>query len=57
MNISLRQLQVFLAVARHRHFSRAGESIGLTQLSSQPLYPRTGGRAGRAVARPDNAGC
>ena len=31
MNISLRQLQVFLAVARHRHFSRAGESIGLTQ--------------------------
>lgn len=31
MNISLRQLKVFLAVAEHGSFSRAGEDIGLTQ--------------------------
>ena len=31
MNISLRQLKVFLAVARTRNFSRAGGQIGLTQ--------------------------
>jgi len=31
MNISLRQLQVFRAVARLRSFSRAGDEIGLTQ--------------------------
>ncbi|MDN4574951.1 LysR family transcriptional regulator [Pandoraea cepalis] len=31
MNISLRQLKVFLAVANHGSFSRAGEDIGLTQ--------------------------
>jgi len=31
MNVSLRQLQVFRAVARLRSFSRAGDEIGLTQ--------------------------
>lgn len=31
MNISLRQLRVFLAVASERSFSRAGDRIGLTQ--------------------------
>ena len=31
MNISLKQLQVFRAVAAERNFSRAGELIGLTQ--------------------------
>ncbi|HBT34149.1 MAG TPA: LysR family transcriptional regulator, partial [Pusillimonas sp.] len=31
MNISLKQLQVFRAVASERNFSRAGERIGLTQ--------------------------
>lgn len=31
MNISLKQLQVFRAVATERNFSRAGELIGLTQ--------------------------
>lgn len=31
MNISLRQLRAFLAVAGHRHFRRAAESLHLTQ--------------------------
>lgn len=31
MNVSLRQLRVFLAVAQDRHFSRAGDALGLTQ--------------------------
>ncbi|MBB5192137.1 DNA-binding transcriptional LysR family regulator [Silvimonas terrae] len=31
MNVSLRQLRVFLAVAEYRNFSRAGDIIGLTQ--------------------------
>lgn len=31
MNVTLRQLHVFRAVAATRHFSRAGEQIGLTQ--------------------------
>lgn len=31
MNVSLRQLKVFLAVARLRNFSRAGDEVGLTQ--------------------------
>ena len=31
MNVSLRQLRVFLAVAAQRNFSRAGAAIGLTQ--------------------------
>ena len=31
MNVSLRQLRVFLAVARTGNFSRAGDAIGLTQ--------------------------
>jgi DNA-binding transcriptional LysR family regulator len=31
MNVSLRQLRVFLAVAQHGNFSRAGDQIGLTQ--------------------------
>jgi len=31
MNISLRQLRVFLAVARHRHFRQAAEHLHLTQ--------------------------
>ena len=31
MNISLRQLRAFLAVAKHRHFRRAAESLHLTQ--------------------------
>ncbi|MBS0507127.1 MAG: LysR family transcriptional regulator [Proteobacteria bacterium] len=31
MNVSLRQLRVFLAVAQDHHFSRAGEALGLTQ--------------------------
>ncbi|BEL71743.1 MULTISPECIES: LysR family transcriptional regulator [Serratia] len=31
MNYSLKQLRVFVAVARHGSFSRAGEAIGLTQ--------------------------
>ncbi|GAB2902070.1 LysR family transcriptional regulator [Microvirgula curvata] len=31
MNITLRQLRVFLAVVRHRGFGRAGAEIGLTQ--------------------------
>lgn len=31
MNVTLRQLRVFLAVARAHSFSRAGDTIGLTQ--------------------------
>lgn len=31
MNVTLRQLRVFRAVARERNFSRAGDGIGLTQ--------------------------
>ncbi|MFT4174757.1 MAG: LysR family transcriptional regulator [Rhodocyclaceae bacterium] len=31
LNVSLRQLRVFLAVAQQRSFSRAGDAIGLTQ--------------------------
>lgn len=31
MNVSLRQLRAFLAVAGHRHFRRAAESLHLTQ--------------------------
>jgi len=31
MNISLRQLRVFLAAAQARNFSRAGDAVGLTQ--------------------------
>ncbi|WP_315126974.1 LysR substrate-binding domain-containing protein [Comamonas antarctica] len=31
MNVTLRQLRVFLAVAHERNFSRAGETVGLTQ--------------------------
>lgn len=31
MNVSLRQLRVFLAIARTGNFSRAGDTIGLTQ--------------------------
>ena len=31
MNISLRQLRVFLAAAQARNFSRAGAVVGLTQ--------------------------
>ncbi len=31
MNVSLRQLRVFLAIARAGNFSRAGDTIGLTQ--------------------------
>ncbi|PLK55919.1 LysR family transcriptional regulator, partial [Klebsiella quasipneumoniae] len=31
MNYSLRQLKVFVTVARARSFSRAGEMIGLSQ--------------------------
>lgn len=31
MNYSLKQLRVFIAVARHQSFSRAGEAIGLSQ--------------------------
>ncbi len=31
MNYSLRQLRVFIAIARHGSFSRAGETIGLSQ--------------------------
>jgi DNA-binding transcriptional LysR family regulator len=31
MNVTLRQLRVFIAVARRRNFSRAGDEIGLTQ--------------------------
>ncbi|MET0544400.1 MAG: LysR family transcriptional regulator [Variovorax sp.] len=31
MNVTLRQLRVFLAVAQTRNFSRAGDQIGLTQ--------------------------
>ena len=31
MNISLRQLRAFLAVAESRNFSRAGELMALTQ--------------------------
>lgn len=31
MNYSLKQLRVFVAIARHGRFSRAGEAIGLTQ--------------------------
>ncbi|QNQ53180.1 LysR family transcriptional regulator [Serratia liquefaciens] len=31
MNYSIKQLKVFVAIARHRSFSRAGEAIGLTQ--------------------------
>ena len=31
MNISLRQLRVFLAAAQERNFSRAGQAVGLTQ--------------------------
>jgi DNA-binding transcriptional LysR family regulator len=31
MNVTLRQLRVFIAVSRHGSFSRAGDEIGLTQ--------------------------
>ena len=31
MNVTLRQLQVFLSVAETRNFSRTGDLIGLTQ--------------------------
>jgi DNA-binding transcriptional LysR family regulator len=31
MNVTLRQLRVFLAAAQARNFSRAGDSVGLTQ--------------------------
>ena len=31
MNVTLRQLRVFRAVALERNFSRAGDSVGLTQ--------------------------
>ncbi|MCV9917162.1 LysR family transcriptional regulator, partial [Burkholderia pseudomallei] len=31
MNITLRQLRVFIEVARLKSFSRAGDEIGLTQ--------------------------
>ena len=31
MNVSLRQLRVFLAAAQERNFSRAGRTVGLTQ--------------------------
>ena len=31
MNVSLRQLRVFLAAAQERNFSRAGNAVGLTQ--------------------------
>ncbi|MEO5607853.1 MAG: LysR family transcriptional regulator [Polaromonas sp.] len=31
MNITLRQLRVFLAIAEGRNFSRAGDAVGLTQ--------------------------
>ena len=31
MNVTLRQLRVFIEVARLKSFSRAGEEIGLTQ--------------------------
>jgi len=31
MNVTLRQLHVFQAVATHRHFSRSGDAVGLTQ--------------------------
>ncbi len=31
MNVSLRQLRAFLAVAKHQHFRRAAESLHLTQ--------------------------
>src|SRR4051812_43267918 len=31
MNVSLRQLRAFLAVAGHRHFRRAADSLHLTQ--------------------------
>jgi DNA-binding transcriptional LysR family regulator len=31
MNVSLRQMRVFLAVARDRNFSRAGDRVGLSQ--------------------------
>ena len=37
MNVTLRQLRVFLAVARAHSFSRAGDIIGLTQ----PAVSRT----------------
>jgi DNA-binding transcriptional LysR family regulator len=31
MNVTLRQLRVFIEVARRQSFSRAGDEIGLTQ--------------------------
>ena len=31
MNVTLRQLRVFLSVAQRSNFSRAGDHIGLTQ--------------------------
>lgn len=31
MNVTLRQLRIFMSVARHGSFSRAGDEIGLTQ--------------------------
>ncbi len=31
MNVTLRQLRVFLAVAGERNFSRAGDAVALTQ--------------------------
>jgi DNA-binding transcriptional LysR family regulator len=31
MNVTLRQLRVFIEVARLKSFSRAGDEIGLTQ--------------------------
>ena len=57
-NVTLRQLRVFEAVARHMNFSRAAEELHLSQpaVSTQikeltthvglPLFERLGRRAG-----------
>ena len=39
LNVTLRQLRVFRAVALERNFSRAGDHVGLTQ----PAVSRSGG--------------
>ena len=59
MNVSLRQLHVFRAVAEERNFSRAGQQLGLTQPAvsraiEEPSYPErqnSSTAASRAASR------
>ena len=55
MNVSLRQLRVFLAVARLGSFSRAADAVGLTQSAVSRNIADLEARAGPASARPHHA--